>query len=421
VVVVKTKDDYAKVLEEVSTLKPRVIGFSSVSSQFSFVKEIADLVKTRHPGIITVCGGVHPTINPSCVSETRSLNGIFVGESEHSFIEFLRKVEREESYKDTDNLAYMENGKLVVNRLKPLIADLDTLPFPDREVYPFEENLKTTGHVTFFFSRGCPFTCSYCSNHAIAKTYGIPRNFTRYRSPESSIREIEDTMERFRVGRIYIGDDIFGLDKAWRREFCEKYKKRIKAQFGCLLRADIITEEFMRLLKDAGCYRAEIGIESGNEYVRNKIMNRNMSNDQIIRAFDIARADGLETNAINIIGVPGETEEMIWDTVRLNRRVRPTSSGVNIFYPYRGTVLGDRCFDQGMVNEYLYNTFSNERRDTVLNYPEDVRKRLLFYRDNWESLVYPFDVKRRISRLIKNRSAWKYLRKIKRRALYGKS
>jgi len=411
--IIKNKQDYSRVLDEIATFRPRIVGFSSVSSQFNYVKEIAALIKSKFRDTITVCGGVHPTINPECALEAASLDGVFVGESETSFVEFLKKIEKGEPYKNTDNLAYAENGDLILNKLKPLITSLDSLPFPDREVYPFKDTLKMTGWAPFLFSKGCPFLCSYCSNHAIAKRYNLERNYPRYRSPESSILEIEEVADKFKIDRVIISDDTFGLDKGWREEFCEKYRKRIKIKFICLLRANLIDEEFIRLLKSTGCCRVSIGVESGNEYIRNKIMNRQMSNKQIIKAFDIVRAHGLQTTAINIIGIPEETEEMVWDTIRLNRKVKPTLSGVNIFYPYKGTKLGDHCFEKKYVDKNLYHDFSNERRETVLRFPDSYKKRLLYYRENWETLVYPLDFRRRILRFIQRKPIWKYLRRLK--------
>jgi radical SAM superfamily enzyme YgiQ (UPF0313 family) len=217
------------------------------------------------------------------------------------------------------------------------------------------------------------------------------------------------------IKTIWIWDDTFGLDKQWANEFCREYKDRIGIKFDCLSRANVVDEEFIKMLKEAGCYRISFGIESGNEYVRNQIMNRKMSNEQIIRAFSLAQKYGLETNAINIIGVPGETEEMIWDTIMLNRKVHPITSGVNIFYPYKGTNLGDECFSKGLVNEEQYRKFSQERRESVLNYSEDYKRKLMYYYKNWPVLVYPYDVVLRIKWLLmKNPAIWDALRKMKR-------
>ena len=414
VIIVNTKEDYEKVFTEINEFEPRVVGFSSVSSQFNFVKELAVGIKAISADIINVCGGVLPTIKPSCILEAKCLDAVFVGESEKAFIEFLAKVERGLDYKDTENLAYVENGRLIMNKLKPLIVKLDELPYPDRDVYPIAETLKSTGYMSFIFSRGCPYLCTYCSNHAIAKRYNLPRNYPRYRSPESSIREIESAINKFPGKKIFIIDDIFGLNKSWRDEFCEKYKDRIKVEFMCCLRANLIDEELIRLLKRAGCYRVSIGVESGNDYVRNEIMKRDISTEHIVRAFSLARKYGIQTNAINIIGIPGETEEMLWDTIKLNRNIRPTFSGVNIFYPYEGTIVGDYCFENELVNKHAYYSFSNERRETVLNYPKEYRDKLVYYRENWDELIYVFDIKKIFFRKLRRSFLWKYLRAAKR-------
>jgi anaerobic magnesium-protoporphyrin IX monomethyl ester cyclase len=416
VMIVKNREEYSKVFKEILIFNPRIVAFTAVSSQFNYIMEISEGIKKVKSDIINVCGGVHPTIFPACVLDAPYLDGIFRGESEYSFVEFLQKVDQNRPFKDTDNFCYNDNGKVIINPLKPLIEDLDSLPFPDKTSYPYIETVSQYGIAPFFFSRGCPFLCSYCSNHALAKAYNLDRNTPRYRSPESSIREIEETIRDFpMIKTIWIMDDTFGIDKQWRNEFCRKYKERVGIKFDCLLRANVVDEEFIKMLKEAGCYRISFGIESGNEYVRNTIMNRKMSNEQIITAFSFAQKYGLETNAINIIGVPGETEEMIWDTIKLNRKIHPTTSGVNIFYPYKGTNLGDECFRKGLVNEEQYRKFSQERRESVLNYPKDYKKKLISYHKDWAVLVYPYDIKIRAKWLLmKNPVLWESLRWMKR-------
>lgn len=410
---INKKSDYVKALTAISEFKPKIIGFSSVSSQFGIIKELASCIKQKHPDLLMICGGIHPTIDPKCVLEASALDGVFVGESELSFREFLEKIKNGASYKDTDNFAFSEDGKLVVNKLKPLISDLDIIPYPDKEIYPYGDTAKL-GYAPFYFSRGCPYTCTYCSNKAIAERYGLKSLSTRYRSPESSIKEIEETLEIFPAKRIFIKDEIFGLNKKWRDEFCEKYRKRINIKFDCALRANLVDEELIKSLKASNCYRISMGVESGNEYVRNTIMQRHMTDKAIVNAFDLTRKYGIKTCAINIIGVPGETEGMIWDTIRLNRRIKPTTSAVNVFYPYKKTRLGDQCFNDNLVDEELYKTFSNERRDTVLRYSEPFKKKLVDYSRRWELLVYPYDLKKHAYHFISSTFLWKFLRGIKR-------
>ena len=413
--IVRNREEYAKVVAEVKAFSPNVVGFSTVSSQYQFVKELAAEIRAVLPNTLIVCGGVHPTIAPQCVLDSSVIDTVFMGESEDAFVEFLDKIESGKDWHEVSNLAYGIQGKLVKNALKPQVEDLDRFPQPDREIYPFGDTIKEVGFATFIFSRGCPFSCTYCSNHAIARCYGNKTNKPRYRSPEASICEIEDTCAKFPIDKIFISDDLFGLDKMWRQEFCEQYRKRIKIRFMCFLRANVLDDEFAKMLKDAGCYRISMGVESGNDYIRNKVMNRQMPREMLLRAFRAAQKVGLETNAINIIGVPGETEEMLLDTIQLNRELWPTSSGANIFYPYKGTILGDYCFEKGLVDENLYHGFLLERRDTVLKYPAEYKEKLRYYRDHWQDLIYAGDLFKKVAIMVKTSIAWQQAGKIKRK------
>ena len=394
------KSDYFLVNETVKEFMPDVVGFTSVSSQFSVVSDLADIVKKVSPKITNVCGGVHPTLYPQCVLENKSLDLVFVGDSEYAFLDFLEKLKNNQSWKDCDNVAYNDNGKLKKNKLRPLLnnEELELLPHPDRSGSAYADTLQHTGLAQFHFTRGCPFTCTYCSNIGIAKVYGATRYNIRQASPEYAIQEMEETIKEHPtigpVYKVFITDDIFGLNKKWRREFLALYRERIKIPFSCLLRCDVVTEDTMQDLAKGYCNRIQFGVESGNDYIRNVVMDREMSRETIVRAFKLADKYGVKTSALNVIGVPGETKEMLMDTVKLNREINPTNCGVNIFYPYKGTPLGDKSFKEGLVNIEKYNDFTNERRESVMNYSEEWLETLKYYRANWENKVYPFTYRR---------------------------
>lgn len=414
VVIVKNNAEESIVYQTIQEFMPSVVGITSVSSQFSVVKRIAACIKKIVPDTLVVCGGIHPTIYPECLLEAPFLNGIFIGESELSFGEFLRRIEHNESYHHTNNFAYLRDGALIRNPLNPILKDLDMLPSPDRTIYPYEETVRATGYAPFMFSRGCPFECTYCSNHAIAKMYGNKNDYVRLRSPESSICEIESTLREIPYIRtIMIDDDIFGFNKEWRTSFLKLYQERIRRNFVCLLRVNIIDDQFLQLLKNAGCRRISFGVESGNDYIRNNIMRRNLSKETIIKAFRLTHAYGIETNAINIIGLPGEDEEMIWDTIRLNREIKPTNSCVNIFFPYRGTVLGDYCVTNNLIDAEKYDLPVFERRESILRFSKIHLEKINYYYQNWQNLVYPYDIKRRLVRLLINSVLWKLLSKVR--------
>lgn len=415
IVSINNQNDLHKFVEVLKDMNPEVVGFSSVSSQYSHIKRIAGVVKSFNSNIITICGGVHITLHPESLLETQDIDYGFVGESEVAFNDFLNAMKHNRDYLKVNNLAFRKDDDIHINSLYPLIQELDTLPFPLKDDL-FEETVLKNGYASFFFSRGCPYNCKYCSNQSLGRVYGLKRNFTRYRSAESCIEEIKAASTKFSFNKIYIMDDTFGINKRWRKEFCDLYKKSIGKPFICLLRVNIVDEDFISMLKSAGCYRIQFGIESGNNFIRNNIMKRNISEEQIISAFQLCRKNGIQTTALNIIGTPGETEDMILDTIKLNRKIKPTASGVNIFYPYKGTPLGDECFDKGIVDEKMYNTFTNERRETVLLFPDEYKTKLKYYHSNWERLIFPYNIRKQAIHLLnKKPKLYELLRNIYRR------
>ena len=387
--VINKPQDNIDFLHLVETKKPDIIAYTSVSSQFIFVKELSKTIHDKYADIIQVCGGVHPTIFPECLFEAPALDGIFIGESELAFSDFLNKVANNLPYKDTKNLAYIENGKFIKNELYPLITDLDILPFPERKKYNYRRFVeKRDGQVRFIFNRGCPYLCAYCSNHAVAKVYGMKANTPRYKSPGKCIDEILEVTKEYSATKIGIIDDTFGLNKQWAKEFCNKYAEKVHLPFACFLRVNMVDEELVRLLKDGGCTNVSCGIESGNEYIRNTVMKRNISEEQVIKAYKLFDKYKILAKAFNMIGLPYETLDNIWDTIKLNRKIKPYGGGVAIFYPYKGTELGNECFKNGLVDEKAYNTFTTERRDSVLKFPPKFKKQLLFMHENWDLFAY---------------------------------
>lgn len=398
-----TKDEFHEFECEIQKNRPDLIGFSSVSSQFPHIKQLSEIAKKVSKDIITICGGVHPTLAPQEILKSQYLDFFIMGEGELAFTEFLRRIEAKGNYLDSPNLCYVKEGKLVKNDLCPLVTNLDELPIPNKTIYPYYVNsIQRTKVAPFFFTRGCPFTCTYCFNQSFAALYGRYRNYPRFRSAEICIQEIEQVMERYSKDIEFadIGDDIFGACDSWRAEFCAKYKERIYKKYGMkfmiLMRVEMCTtDKLLSMLKDAGCFKIFFGVESGDEQQRRDVLDRRMPDVTIVKAFEMCKKVGLDTLAVNIIGFPGETEEMIKRTVELNRRLRPTTSGVNVFYPYQGTELGDKCFRENLIDLDRFETFDNERRESVLNFSDDHHRMVMYYYNNWTKLVQPIWAKQR--------------------------
>ena len=405
-----SKGEYIEFENEIQKNTPDLICFTAVSSQFPHIKDLASIAKKFSSGIITICGGVHPTLAPEEILNSKDLDYFIRGEGELALTEFLRRIEAGVDYFDSPNLCFEKDGNLVKNELLPLVKNLDELPIPNKTLYPYyESSILKTRTAPFFFTRGCPFTCTYCFNQYWANIYNRSRNYPRFRSAEICIQEIEQVASKYNkeIDFLFIGDDIFGANGKWRQEFCEKYYERIYKKYNLkymiLMRVEMCTTgKLLKMLKDSGCFRIFFGVESGDEEQRQEVLDRKMSDSTIIKAFDMCRKMGLETLAVNIIGFPDETEEMIKQTIKLNQILKPTISAVNVFYPYQGTELGDKCFKENLVDLKRFETFDNERRESVLNFSEDHHKMIMSYYNNWEKLVQPIWAKQRYMPLLRD-------------------
>jgi radical SAM superfamily enzyme YgiQ (UPF0313 family) len=161
-------------------------------------------------------------------------------------------------------------------------------------------------------------------------------------------------------------DDIFGYDKNWLIDFSERFPKEIGLPFVCYTRLDIVTDEYCRLLKNAGCRAVVTAIECGNEQIRNHVLNRNMDDERIISAYRLFKEHGLRTWTYNMIGLPGETEKEIIETIELNQRVDTDLAECYIFQPYPGTTIYRYCLEKRLLDEG-FEDFRSQLSPTVLN------------------------------------------------------
>lgn len=385
---VASVNDYSNIVNEVVSFKPDIIGFTSVETQFENVISLSKLIKESW-NCVMVCGGAFPTIFPECIKDAKHLDGIFIGESETAFLKFVRTVEKGEDYHNVDNFCFYDenDGSVVKNNLLPKETNLDILGFPDRNIFNFQEVINSYGGAApFMFNRGCPYNCSFCSNHALASVYGSLKNLTRMRSVDSCIAEIKEVDSEYKFDVIHVWDDLFITNRKWLYEFLEKYKKTIRKPFMCTTRSNLCDDKLFEKLKAGGCYRVHMSLESGNNFIRNIVMKRNISKDTAIKSFELAHKYGIEVSASSIIGLPFETEDMIKETINLLGSLKINSPGVNIFYPYKGTRLREVCEEYGFMEKKIKYGIQ-ERRESMLKLPHISKERLQYYHDNFEVLV----------------------------------
>lgn len=385
-------DKESGILKQARDFNPDVVGFTAVESQFPYVMRLAPLVR-KVKNCLIVCGGPYATLAPEFVLEKcDSIDAVIVGEGEYAMVEVLDKIMRGENWRSARNLAYIdkESRKLVRNPLLPLIEDLNLLPTPNTDIFPYQQIIDRNNIALFYFNRGCPYSCTYCSNTALGNVYGLSSNPIRYKTAKKAIAEIAATLAKYRLRDdtlLLFGDDLFVSNKHWLREFCDDYARLIKRPFWCTGRSNLITDEVCSLLRKAGCQLLMMSVESGNDYIRNEIMRRNISRDVLIRSFNLCHEHGINTQATCIVGLPFETVEMIEDSIKTVAALKSvTTYGINIFYPYKGTHLRRVCEEHGFMPADDYENFI-ERRQSILNLPDLSKDKILYYHKNWINLV----------------------------------
>ncbi len=344
---------------------PDLVALSLTSDFFRLGAEITRWI-AREKKLPVVWGGVHPTLAPE---ESMAVDGVFAlcrGEGEEPMQELCAALASGGDPSGILNLWVRTPVGIARNPLRPLLGNLDALPYADRELFDFERLLSVLPEAEFMGSRGCPHHCAYCVNHALMGM--APGPYVRYRSVGHLLGEIEAVTRRYPAVR-FLGfhDDTFTLRRDWLREFARSYSARFRYPFWCNATARSLVPEVVELLAQAGCYEVRIGVESGDERIRREVLNKNVSGEEIVQAFRRVRRAGMRTYAFNMVGLPTETPATMRETVALNRRARPDSVFCSIFQPYPGTRLYDLCREQGwLTGKSVQGYFSD---DTVLDQP----------------------------------------------------
>ena len=384
-------------LQQISSLAPSVVAFSATTHQFPYVAKCARWIKDALPGIWTIVGGAHPTLVPEEVAGAPGVDVICVGEGEYPMLDWVNALQEGKDVAHISNLWLRQTpgDTWVRNPLRPLMANLDGLPFADRELFGFDQILaRNDGWVDLMAGRGCPYGCSYCCNPGLRDRFKGLGKYVRFRSVENVLSEIHSLAGRYVIKTLNFQDDVFTLDRDWTLQFCQEYAKQFSFPFWINTRVERINDEEMVVaLARAGCRGVRIGIESGNEKLRAEILKRRMSNDEIRQAFALADKHGLNVYTCNMLGVPGETADMIEETIALNRELQPADLQFSVFYPYPMTELYDLCVREGYLGQGE-SLDSYYERKSILHLPTLTSEELGREYDQFQQLKTELKMKR---------------------------
>jgi len=342
-------------IEEINTIQPDIIGYSAnIIGYYDIVNKNREARKLHN--YISIMGGPYPTFYPETFEES-GMDAYCIGEGEIPFDKFLERVENNISFDDVENLI-TKNGRNPLGRLE---SNLDDLPIPDRDLIIGNSYLKDVSKKTFFTSRGCPFSCSYCFNNYFNLLYKGQKIVRRF-SVDRVIQEIKYLRSKYRLDFIKFGDDLFAIKPdAWLKEFSKKYKEEIGIPFNCYLRLDYINDEILTLLKNAGCFSIHLSVDSTSNYIREKVLNRkvNKKKDLIKEILNIKENYGINTFVNYMLAVPSSLLEDDLETITWSKSSKITFPHYTTAYPIKNTDLYNYCEETNSLPKD-FNTTENK-------------------------------------------------------------
>lgn len=350
-------------------------------------------IKKVYPNVKIIGGGVHCTFFPEMIHKT-SMDAIVIGEADHAFQDLLISIDNHVGYEGIKNVVTRDTVNPLQN-IRPLIANLDSLPHPDYGLVYDNTPLGKSTLKLFMTSRGCPARCAYCFNdkfHEMYKGKGTWGHIRR-NSVDYVIEGFRRIQRKYPFNFCKIYDDIlFTHVDDWVIEFAERFPAEVGIPFFCFGRADLMTEDMVRLLKQAGCHTISMSIESGNEHVRKDLMHRQMTNEEIVEAHLLCLKYGIKTFTNVVLGIPDTTLEEEIDSLDLAIKSKVDWIEYAIFEPYPGTWLGDYAVNKGYFDAEYDNMHTGYHYKSPLTCFSEERKRqqLAFTTIGVVASLFPF-------------------------------
>jgi magnesium-protoporphyrin IX monomethyl ester (oxidative) cyclase len=365
---------FALIKKEIQSRKPNVVGISGpFTCQIQNSIKISNIVKEVDPDILTVMGGPHVTLVPKeFLQEAKDVDIAVTSEGEYAMVEVAQFFEGKKQLLDILGIAYRKDGEIVVNVSRPLIENLDELPYPAYDLVDMKQylNPEKIGYRSFrdraismITSRGCPFNCCFCAVHL-----HMGQRF-RAHSAQYVLDHIQFVVDMFKVKNIFFEDDNLTLDIKRFEAICDGIIKR-KIKIGWEtpngVRADCLNLELLKKMKKSGCQSVFVGVESGDQQILDNIICKSLDLNRVVEFAKNAKEIGLKTGAFYIIGFPGEKKENMQRTVDFALKLkRDYDVGMHLFMatPSYGTRLYDECKAKGYIQQDLtWNAFAQARQ-----------------------------------------------------------
>ncbi|MDD5032966.1 MAG: radical SAM protein [Candidatus Pacebacteria bacterium] len=337
-----------------------IVGITMLTPMYSKVKKTAETIKKIRPKTKIIVGGAHATALPEeTLKDIPEIDFACVGEGEKTILDFVRFLEGEKNVEEVDGLFYRKDGIISRNKPREFEANIDNFPPPSRDLLPIEKYKLTASRVmkgsfapTLIVARGCPFNCLYCS-HPFGRTY-------RRHSVQRVIEEMESLMEKYDIREFNIEADSLAVDRNFVLSLCEEMiKKGIskKIRWTCENRMDLIDEELLKKMKEAGCWQISYGVESGVQRLLN-LINKGETLEQMEKAFRLTKKIGITIRGFFMLGLPTETREESMKTIKFAKKIDPLWAQFTITIPYPGTPLFEMLKKEGKIKSFNWDNYN---------------------------------------------------------------
>lgn len=358
------------------------IATPSFDNDIKIFKKVKEEIGCR----IVLCGPHATVYTKKTIEESPFVDYVMFGEYEYTLRELAESISANKPLKGVKGLAYRENGKVIVNEKRPLIQNLDELPFPSRHFLPInrynDSFARGYPNIQMISSRGCPYKCSFCLEPEVF--YGT--HMFRYRSAKNVVDEMEQIIKAYNPEEIYFDDAIFTVGRERVKQICQEIKNRdLRVNWSVM--GDTINpdESIIKAMAEAGCVGMKFGVESANEHILKNIM-KFISLEKTKEVVKWCKKYGLRTHATYMFGLPGETKETIKKTIDYAIKLNTNSAQFSIATPYPGTAFYDQAKREGWIAKEDWTQFDGNT-SYVINHPtltqEELYNALIYARSRY--------------------------------------
>lgn len=344
-----------KYIEDIiASFHPDVVGVNNLfTKQRENAHHIYKLAKQVDPRIITIAGGAHPTVMPEMVMSDPNVDFAVIGEGENTIIRLIDVLEERDGIENIDGIGFRMQDRVVIKPKTKFTDNLDSLPFPARHLlnmgkyFGLKESHGPRIRERFspiISSRGCPIGCTFCSFRKVGG------NKFRARSPENVIAELKHLKAIYGIKEVMFEDDNLTLNKDRAKKI---FDLMIAEQLNLVwdapsgIAAFSLDEELIDKMKASGCQRLSLALESGSQYVLDNIIKKPVNLERAKSLARYAQHIGLEVHIFLVVGMPGETQEQIWESFKMAAELGVYNPSISVATPYPGSALYELCKEHG--------------------------------------------------------------------------